>query len=1463
MGIILNPIAYRVGYRQSWYDAWYLQGWVYSVFLHDILFIKSFIYFLFFRFFRYRKSNWVFSHINLFVLNNKINLDLYLYDSTPSNFFDRIVNRYGRFSWRRMFLISGWFKRNLYNRRTRLQVFHMFSQFVRFFYDMLEYEHLGLILGIYKNDNRLYRHLTRKENRYLRFKEKLNKRYRFFCKYKIFLRLKKKKNVKYKWKKNVYKVFFKITDPNIVVARLRKKEDFTFFRTFRRGKFFFMKKRKRGRSPWLPWEKIRPFKKPWSMMSRSYNGLTLKWWITRYNFFYRSFIDSVFYNKKNENWKTNEKFFGNISYFFSEKKIKSFLKVFNYVNSNYRLFFNFLIFLKALNRRLDRYKNKIQFTKHWFHLVLKFYMFFFLKKKILICYKKFFELVFKWVEYNVKVNIFLIDNSCVTASFISRFIAIGLKSRYNFSDMMFPIKNSLKKLMYARKWSKLCRDSKVNRYKNQNFILFRDYLSIKNKFDLKIFSICKFIYLNNFYIEDDIKYFKNRFHLNFINILKFFEDKNFKLECSILDFVLLKNLKVCKVFINKFFLNLQKIFENKVKNFLKIKFEFLKKFLIKFYLILFFNRKIVKVRHINLNFKILFKCINVYGKIFNVYNMLKSCVIMKSIKGYLCFFFSKLLKFFFLKVIICIFIYKLKFGLKNFIKFFWFFFFKKVKKINKRFFLKKKSYLLNNNVRNFLFFFNKILFMLKNRKFLSRSVNKIYLGFKLKKFRRFKNFKCFFFKKIKFRKMLKLFKFLLKKYKFKNFKVMNSYNYNYIKNKICKSIKYKNYRYRFLKFNEWFFKGKLKKKNLIQIFFYFMCFFYNFLLQQYVLKLSILKIYKSFFFNFVKFDFLFFKNLVLLFLNFNRDKYKFNMLFFIKRFFDKKFLKLKNKINSRKNFALIMKKKFVIDLINFKKFDVLKKWELSREFFLGLNINTRSFFRVNKLLKVYFLNLKKLKFFKKLKIIQLYGNYFLKKLALYKGTKIYKKKLREWIKLKQIKKEKRLKRQKNLKKFYKNLKLKKKLYYKKKKIYGVRRKLIEKLKKIKYKRKKSFIIRLKKKLYLKKKRLSFIWFKKKKILKKRFFFRMFNKFYSDIKTLILIPRKQFKKMKTSFRKKYKKKKMSIKKFRKVKKIFKFIHLLRIIKKKKKIRRRTYKKIFKKLFYVLVRNLILSYFKYKRLRIKKKIKRRGLEKVLYFYNGIFLKSKLDLMKFKFLFEKFKFLKNFFNFYSKINYFNLNKVDKKYIYDKITFIMNFKYNNIINNLDYLFLSFNNDNINLNFYVPVFLEKNFNEFYKMHVFNISNMFSEKNNLNPSKIYEFVYGLSLSISLKKSLKMFMFNIIFLKIYLFNYKKFVDYLRFFISKKSSEKKLPFLFLNKEKRMKYFDSNNSILYGYKFHFVGRFTRKQRSANLWFIRGSMPYSNMLAKIEYSVSNVVLKYSICSIKVWLYKSKIAPKYRIRLI
>jgi hypothetical protein len=71
--------------------------------------------------------------------------------------------------------------------------------------------------------------------------------------------------------------------------------------------------------------------------------------------------------------------------------------------------------------------------------------------------------------------------------------------------------------------------------------------------------------------------------------------------------------------------------------------------------------------------------------------------------------------------------------------------------------------------------------------------------------------------------------------------------------------------------------------------------------------------------------------------------------------------------------------------------------------------------------------------------------------------------------------------------------------------------------------------------------------------------------------------------------------------------------------------------------------------------------------------------------------------------------------------------------------------------------------------------------------------------------------NVVALKNKLFSIKRFNMYRTSFLPPELNQTFL--FFVNKTKKMKFFDDNSGVLYGYKFHFVGRFTRKQKSANL--------------------------------------------------
>ena len=60
-----------------------------------------------------------------------------------------------------------------------------------------------------------------------------------------------------------------------------------------------------------------------------------------------------------------------------------------------------------------------------------------------------------------------------------------------------------------------------------------------------------------------------------------------------------------------------------------------------------------------------------------------------------------------------------------------------------------------------------------------------------------------------------------------------------------------------------------------------------------------------------------------------------------------------------------------------------------------------------------------------------------------------------------------------------------------------------------------------------------------------------------------------------------------------------------------------------------------------------------------------------------------------------------------------------------------------------------------------------------------------------------------------------------------------------------------ILKGFKFHFVGRFTRKQRAASIWFVEGYLPLNTVSSDIEFASYAIPLKNSLINVKVWFHR------------
>lgn len=60
------------------------------------------------------------------------------------------------------------------------------------------------------------------------------------------------------------------------------------------------------------------------------------------------------------------------------------------------------------------------------------------------------------------------------------------------------------------------------------------------------------------------------------------------------------------------------------------------------------------------------------------------------------------------------------------------------------------------------------------------------------------------------------------------------------------------------------------------------------------------------------------------------------------------------------------------------------------------------------------------------------------------------------------------------------------------------------------------------------------------------------------------------------------------------------------------------------------------------------------------------------------------------------------------------------------------------------------------------------------------------------------------------------------------------------------------LFGFRFQFKGRFSRKQRASSIVYNIGKVPLTTLTANIDYSFCTIPLKNSAVSVKVWLYRN-----------
>ncbi len=67
--------------------------------------------------------------------------------------------------------------------------------------------------------------------------------------------------------------------------------------------------------------------------------------------------------------------------------------------------------------------------------------------------------------------------------------------------------------------------------------------------------------------------------------------------------------------------------------------------------------------------------------------------------------------------------------------------------------------------------------------------------------------------------------------------------------------------------------------------------------------------------------------------------------------------------------------------------------------------------------------------------------------------------------------------------------------------------------------------------------------------------------------------------------------------------------------------------------------------------------------------------------------------------------------------------------------------------------------------------------------------------------------------------------------------------------LKFLLFKKQIIKGYKITCSGRFSRKQRATYSWKSFGTLSLSTMKSRLDYSFNTIALKYSSCTIKVWI--------------
>ncbi len=163
----------------------------------------------------------------------------------------------------------------------------------------------------------------------------------------------------------------------------------------------------------------------------------------------------------------------------------------------------------------------------------------------------------------------------------------------------------------------------------------------------------------------------------------------------------------------------------------------------------------------------------------------------------------------------------------------------------------------------------------------------------------------------------------------------------------------------------------------------------------------------------------------------------------------------------------------------------------------------------------------------------------------------------------------------------------------------------------------------------------------------------------------------------------------------------------------------------------------------------------------------------------------------------------------------------------------------------------------FFKKLLFkNLKNFFYMK-NLNIDLIFTpFSYSNGLIFSKYLKYKLGKFNSIGRVVYSF-FKLISKILKNISRLKNKLYYCNYLLQNKSEKFylmdSFFDFNGFIeILGFKVIGGGRFTRKSRATSKTFLKGPIPLNRFHRNVDYNFSEIISKYGIAGIKVWVYRS-----------